>query len=210
MGSPTKPVDGRRVRARANRQRVVGAAYRLFCDRGFEVPMTAIAAEAGVSVQSLYFTFHTKVELLRAALQFAVHGDDQPTPPHERPWFAAMVAEPDPQRAISILLEGTQGIYERLAPLAGVFHAGDDEVREMWQHSEELRHAGMTLMTEALIRKAPLRPSVDVATAADIVFVLLGPQTYQEFASRGWTLPTWQQWTAQALVDALFAGPPHR
>ena len=45
MTPSAKHVDGRRERARANRQRVVETAYRMFCERGFEVPMTAIAGE---------------------------------------------------------------------------------------------------------------------------------------------------------------------
>jgi AcrR family transcriptional regulator len=184
---------------------MVWAAYRLFCERGLGVPLTAVAAEANVAVQTLYFTFHTKLALLQEVLQYAVHGDDLPIPPHERPWFGEMVAEPDPRRAITIILEGTQGIYDRLGPLAGVFRTGEPEVSEMWRHSEELRHQGMTVMVSALTTKGPTRAGVDDAAATDMVFVLLSPDTYQAFVGdRGWTAERWRAWTADTLVNAIF------
>jgi AcrR family transcriptional regulator len=197
------PTDPRKARARETRRRMVEAAYRLFCERGYGVPLTAIAKEAGVAVQTVYFTFHTKLDLLREALQYAVHGDDLPQPPHERPWFGEMVRQPDALQAVEILLLGTQGIYDRMAPFAGIFNSGDPDVSGMWQHSETLRHHGMGLMTQQLLTKGT--PKVDVATATDIVFVLLSAQTYQAFvADRGWTPERWRSWTAQAIVAALF------
>jgi AcrR family transcriptional regulator len=196
--------DSRKQRARATRRRMVEAAYRLFCQRGLGVPLTAVAAEAGVAVQTVYFTFHTKVELLREALQYAVHGDDRPEPPHERPWFTQMVAEPDPRRAVDILLLGTQGIYDRLAPLAAVFHSGDPEVAAMWRHSEELRHTGMGLMVDQLLAKG--HPRLDLDAATDVAYVLLGFDSYRGFViDRGWTPERWRDWTAATLVEALFA-----
>src|SRR6478672_7026525 len=81
---PSGKVDGRRERSRITRQRIVLAAYTLFCADRLDVSMVAIADRAQVSVQTLYVSFGTKIELLRAALQYAVHGDDLPLPPHER------------------------------------------------------------------------------------------------------------------------------
>ncbi len=200
--------DPRKERARATRRRMVEAAYRLFCERGFNVPLTAIAAEAGVAVQTLYFTFHTKVGLLQEALQFAVHGDDLPTPPHERAWFAAMVLEPDPQRAILLMLQGTQGVYDRVGPLAGIFQTGEADVANMWRHSEQLRYHGMGIVVSALLEKGQPRSGVDVTTATDMVFVLLSPPTYQAFiAEREWAVEQWQAWTADTLVQAIFQVP---
>jgi len=55
---------------------MVEAAYRLTSTRGYmETTMAAIAAEVGVAVQTVYFTFHNKPALLRAAFEFAIKGD---------------------------------------------------------------------------------------------------------------------------------------
>jgi AcrR family transcriptional regulator len=182
---------------------VVEAAYRVFCERGYSAPLTAIAAEAGVSVQSLYATFGTKLTLLREVLQFAVHGDDDPRPPHHREWFAAMAAEPDPEQALVILLEGTQGIYDRLGPLYGVFATSDPEIAALWAHSEQLRYHGLSTAVDVVLAKRPAH--VSRTKARDMAFVLLGPDTYQQFVTtRGWTPTTWRQWTARTLTSAWF------
>ena len=67
----TKPT--RRDRARATRLRITRAAYDLFCERGYTATtMAEIAESAGVAVQTVYFAFHTKSELLSRTYDFAV------------------------------------------------------------------------------------------------------------------------------------------
>jgi AcrR family transcriptional regulator len=200
----SRPADARKERARANRRRMVEAAYRLFSERGWTVPLTAIAQEAGVAVQTLYFTFHTKVGLLQEALQLAVLGDEQPIPPHERPWFHQMAAEPDPRRAIEIIVENTQEIFVRVAPLAAVFKSGDPEVSEMWAHSEQLRLDGYRKLVDTLSKKGGLKPGTTRDEHVDVLFVLLGPEMYWAVvAGRGWSPQRWQAWITAVLADAL-------
>src|ERR1700730_5010578 len=79
--------DRRRERSRRTRRRIVEAAYQLFVERGYGVPLVEVAAAAGVSVQNLYVTFHNKQTLVQQTLQLAVLGDDRPVPPHERSWM---------------------------------------------------------------------------------------------------------------------------
>lgn len=181
---------------------MVEAAYKLFSERGWNVPLTAIAEESGVAVQTLYFTFHTKVALLNEALALAVLGDDQPIPPHERPWFHAMAAEPDVRRAIGMVVDNTMPIFGRVAPLTAALRSGDAEVAAMWERSEQLRHDGYRKMVQTLARKAELGVKVDEAT--DIVFVLLSPDLYRMAVSeRGWTPARWAQWLKRTLAGAL-------
>lgn len=203
FGAGAVATDGRRRRSQRTRQRVVEAGYRVFCDRGYSAPLRAVAAEAGVSVQSLYVSFGTKLELLRAVLQLAVHGDDDPRPPHEREWFAALAAEPDPEAALLLLLEGTQGIYDRLGPLSGVFATSDPDVAGLWAQSERLRYDGLSLAVDRVLAKGT--PRVGATEARDMAFVLLGPDTYRAFVvSRGWTPDAWRRWTAGTLASAWF------
>jgi AcrR family transcriptional regulator len=66
----------RKLRARQTRARIAASAARLFAERGYlGTPMDAIAAEAGVAVQTVYFAFRTKPELLIAAYDQAVLGN---------------------------------------------------------------------------------------------------------------------------------------
>ena len=57
----------KRERAEQTRTRIIDAAYRLFTQHGYEATtMQAVADEARVAVQTVYFTFHTKGGLLTA------------------------------------------------------------------------------------------------------------------------------------------------
>ncbi|MGH2394330.1 MAG: helix-turn-helix domain-containing protein, partial [Candidatus Limnocylindria bacterium] len=60
----------RRQRAAATRRRIGEAAFRLFALSGYAATtMEAIAREAGVAVQTVYFTFHTKAAVLIEAMK---------------------------------------------------------------------------------------------------------------------------------------------
>src|ERR1051325_4765243 len=87
--------QSRREKAAATRRRMLDAAYELFCRDGYRATtMEAIADRAGVAVQTLYFTFHTKDELFQAVHERTVLGDEN-LPPRMQPWYLAAVAAPD-------------------------------------------------------------------------------------------------------------------
>src|SRR6476660_5612155 len=77
----------REEQARRTRQRVVDAATALFLRRGYAgATVPAIAAEAGVSVPTVELLFGAKARLLKAAIDVAIAGDDEPVPVLERSW----------------------------------------------------------------------------------------------------------------------------
>src|SRR4029453_15052233 len=97
MNSSAGPATTRADKARANRRRMRAAALTLFTDRGYAATsMQAIADEAGMAVQTLYFTFGSKSALLKEMLDVAVAGDEEPVPTLERPRVRAAIADPDP------------------------------------------------------------------------------------------------------------------
>ena len=60
--------------------------------------MRDIAREAGVATETIYTHFASKAELLRAAGDVAVAGDDAPVPVAERPEFVALGVGPRAER----------------------------------------------------------------------------------------------------------------
>ena len=89
---------------------MLDAAYELFCELGFRATkMEAIAERAGVAVQTLYFTFHTKDELIQAVHERTVLGDDAVPPPMQL-WYHEVMTEPDITRAIHTLVTGISTI----------------------------------------------------------------------------------------------------
>ncbi|HEX6311436.1 MAG TPA: helix-turn-helix domain-containing protein, partial [Acidimicrobiia bacterium] len=69
-GAPRPPTDERQRRADAARNRValLDSARRVLSARGLEVPVEAIAREAGVGVGTVYRNFPTKEALLDAVI----------------------------------------------------------------------------------------------------------------------------------------------
>ena len=77
----------RAERARRTRRRIVDAATALFLERGYAgATMRAIAAAAGVAVPTVELGFGTKATLLKAAIDVAIAGDDEPVPVLDRAW----------------------------------------------------------------------------------------------------------------------------
>lgn len=106
--------------------------------------MAQIAEDADVAVQTLYFTFHTKAQLLQETFDRAVLGDDVPVPPHFTGWHMAMEAEPSLRAALEHLVDGVTTILERVAPLQRAFHAAlaEEGVADVWARGERLREEG--------------------------------------------------------------------
>jgi len=195
-------------KAAATRRRIVEAAYESFCEVGFRgTTMAGIAERAGVAVQTVYFTFHTKDELLQAVHDQTVLGPDQ-VPPPQRDWYRAAVAERDPAAAIAHVVRGVGAILARVAPLLPVWPSvAGEPAGELFQRSEDLRRREMrNLAVTVLLPKGKRRPGLTIDQAGDVLTVLLGPPTYRTYVLElGWSPKTWATWTTDTLTRALFA-----
>src|SRR5687767_8230835 len=101
----------RAAKAAATRARMLAAARSLFVARGYTATtMRSIADEAGVAVQTMYFTFATKRAVLSELLDLEVAGDTAPVATLERPWVAEALAAP-PKELIELLVAGTARIH---------------------------------------------------------------------------------------------------
>jgi AcrR family transcriptional regulator len=199
----------RQEQAAATRQRILDAAYDLFCELGYRgTTMTLIAERAGVAVQTVYFTFRTKDALLQEVHDQTVLGRGAPVTPMNQPWYRAAAAEADPVRATRVLVEGIGTILARVAPMLPVFQAvAADPAGEVYRNAEALRRPAMyDVAREVLLPKGDLRDGVDVGYAGDLLVVLLGPEIYRMYVLEvGWSHGRWVDWTAQVLLRELFA-----
>jgi AcrR family transcriptional regulator len=184
------------------------AALRLFRDQGYAAtPMQAIADEAGVAVQTLYFTFGTKRALLSEIFDVAIAGDDEPVATLDRPHVQALLDDPDPVAQLREQARITRAVYGRLAPALEVVRGAataDPDLADLWETSIRQRATVMERMMAALARKTPLRDGVDQATAVDIGLALQGPELYEFLvARRGWSPGRYERWLADALISQL-------
>lgn len=188
---------------------MVEAAYRLGSERGYAATtMADIAIEAKVAVQTVYFTYHTKLALFKEAFDFAVVGSHDFIPPDHQPWFQAVRDEPDLSRALELAVDEITVISRRVTPLAEAFRSlgNEPEAQAFYRDRERMRHEGFARMLAVLTAKRPLRASLEPAAALDIFFALLSPELYQALViGRGWPDEQWRTWITTTLEESVFA-----
>jgi AcrR family transcriptional regulator len=202
-----EPRATRRQRALATRRRIVESAHRLFIDEGYGVTMEAIAADAGVAVQTVYFVFHTKASLLREVISFAAAGQHDSQPVMERPWITEAMRSTDGRRMLALSMEHGTDIFVGVAPLSAALEAAAQSDPETAAHVEEIgraRRDGMRRLVQRLADAGRLRDGLPVDRATDIMFAVHSHATYRILVLEcGWTLPEYKAWQYQTLCDQL-------
>lgn len=201
----------RAARAAATRARMLGAARALFVERGYAATtMQAIAAEAGVAVQTLYYTFATKRAMLKELVDIDVAGDTEPVATLDRPWVAEAMAAP-PEEQLRRMAELSGDSLARVVPVLEVVRSAaaiDPEVAELWKTNIGHRHTVLTAFIGALVAKTRLRDGLDVSRAVDVAMALLAPEIYHLLVhQRGWSAEQWQRWATGALIRELLPAP---
>ena len=199
----------RRGRAKATQWRIVKAAYQLFCAQGYApTTMAHIAEVAGVAVQTVYFTFHTKAALLSRAYDFAVMGEDEPQIPQRQPWYQAMTAEPDVTQALRHFMTGVGEITRRVTPLslaAQVAADGDPETARVIAFHDDLQADAYREVVKLLSAKAELRAGLSLERGTDLLLLYAGTELYAVMVEkRGWSHDEWLDWSVVALAEQLF------
>src|SRR5512142_1779550 len=102
----------RAAQAAQTRRDIVTAAGVLFRERGYGVPLTEIASEAGVVVETVYRIFGSKAGLFEATLEALLAGGAEraEVPVGERPAIRAIHDEPDPRKQVAIYAATQPGI----------------------------------------------------------------------------------------------------
>lgn len=202
--------SGRRERAHATRARVVEAATRVFLEHGYVgATVPAIAAEAGVSLQTVYRAAPGKPHLLAAAVRSAVAGGTERAdlPADDRPAIRAIIEEPDPAEQLRLYAHTQPGIWARVGPLLRVLDtaaASERELRRLQLEEDGQRHAGLTRFARLLAEHGALRDGMTPKHAADIMVTLCSFATYDSLVTRyGWTRDQYETWLTDLLQHNL-------
>ena len=209
----TTAPQSRKDKAAATRRRILDAATAQFSERGYAgTTMQAIADEAGVAVQTVYFVFHTKGELLRQLLMSVGGRPDEPVETSERDWIQEATTDPDGRRTIALMVEHGNDIYVRVAPVWAAIGQGasvDSDVARTWEGIVEERRVGILSIITAVADRSQLKDGLTADRAADIVFGLQRPETLDVFVGdRGWSLTEYKRWSYDTLCALLLAPPP--
>lgn len=82
--------------------------------------------------------------------------------------------------------------------------AADPDVGELWAVSEQERLTGARGIVRTVSAKGPLRPGLDEAAAADVLWLLMAPEQYHRMTGdRGWTHARWVTSYADTMVRLL-------
>jgi TetR/AcrR family transcriptional regulator, regulator of autoinduction and epiphytic fitness len=197
------------------RRDIIQTAGVLFRERGYQgVSMPAIAAEAGVAVETIYRAFGSKAGLFRAVVEAAVAGGTSraETPVEERPAIRAILEERDPRSQVALYAATLPGIHRRSGPLlralAGAA-ASDPELQNLWSEIEGGRRTGQRGFVGMLSGRGALRPGLDIDEARDGLWAVTSLAVYDMLVgTSGWSVERYQAWLTAALQGLLL--PPSR
>ena len=204
----------RAERARRSRTRIVAAAIRLFLADGYaRTTIAAVAAAAGVSADLVFHLFGSKRELLRAAMDASVGGDDQDVPFLERAEPQAMRRETDQRRQIAMFAAGMAGQLERVRPVDDMLRnaaAVDPQIAALREDIQlRQRRQAMTTVAGWLRDRGPFRDDMPVEQAAAVIWTLTSPEVHRMLTvDWAWTSTQYQVWLRTTLQATLLPGPP--
>src|SRR5215813_890295 len=187
--------------AAETRRTIVGAATRLFGERGWAgTTLAAVASEAGTVVETIYAGFGSKAGLLIAAIDVAIVGDDDKTPLAARAEFASLGVGSRANRLTAAAQIITRALA-RAVPLMGALQeasANDETARARLDRYEADRRATVAAGLELILGK----PAPE--TLVDSVWALASPEVFTKLTrDRGWPVDGYQGWLAETAAAVL-------
>lgn len=184
----------------------------MFVEHGYgATTMQAVATRARVSVPTLEAIFGTKAGLLKAAIDVAIAGNDEPVAVLEQPWVGRARAATTVEEFLSVVAGVLAAAQERSAGLVlAVFEGSsrDAELERLAGQMVSQRATTAGWIVEGVTRLAPLRQDLTRAEAVDTVWLLMDPAVFVRLTrERKWSVERYRRWTAGAVARLLVPGP---
>lgn len=187
MIEPVKP-NKRRYRsalraaqAHDTRNAILEAARRLFMEKGWETPVSAIAREAAVSNETVYAVFGNKQAILEQLIAAVLRGADEKTPLIAQPERRVILAEADQRRQIRLFATDIAAVLARIAPLVDVVRSAaraNPEIAELYARLHRGRRDNLEKLVAALAGRGALRDGLDPDAATATVWRLASPELF--------------------------------
>jgi AcrR family transcriptional regulator len=208
--NPKRSYDSprRREQAAATRREILDAAQRLFERQGYAATkMSEIAEDAGVALKTVYAAFDTKSGVLRALWHALLRGDEEDVPVMDRAWYREVLEEPDAERQLRLNARNARAVKTRIAGVLDVIRQAallDPDTEALWARIQSDFYENQRAIVQALDARGALRPGLEVAVAADILWTLNHPDVWQLLVTqRGWTAERWEQWFVDSSSGQL-------
>jgi AcrR family transcriptional regulator len=218
MGAPDPAADGRPPRryrsprreqqACRTRARITAAAAQRFLACGYAATtMRAVAADAGVALPTVELAFGTKARLLKAVIDVAIAGDDEPVPMLARGWAAQAESMAGPAEFIAVFAEVLAQSAQRAAGLTlAALEAAriDEDIAAVAAQLVTQRQVMATWLVDGLLRRSPLHDGTDRAAAIDTVWALMDPALFCRLTGdRGWSAARFRDWFTDSILRLL-------
>ncbi|HTU74656.1 MAG TPA: helix-turn-helix domain-containing protein [Trebonia sp.] len=196
------------ARTRLARAAVLDAARELFLARGYATTtMDAVSERSGVPAATVYRLFASKLGLLKALLDRALFGDNDPADITSFPHVPQLLADPDPCRQLTAfagiaraMIGQATSIYQILVGAA----ASEPQAAGLLAEYTRTRDRGQGRLPQALAARGALRPGLPEREAADILHALASPEVYHLLVTvRGWSPDRYERWLAGTLISQL-------
>ena len=193
----------RRERAERTRAKIIQTAYRLLVEKGWDsTTMQLVADEAGFAVQTVYFVFGTKSQLVASVEEYAIAGGSSRAELGE--WGSLVAREDDPQFLICSFVETDTRVKSRLAPLIAALGGAIPAELAPARDRESGRDRFFGSLVDRLAELGALRPGLSRERALDRIRALNALETYTDLTRRrGWTDREWIDWMSELLVAQL-------
>jgi AcrR family transcriptional regulator len=204
---PAIPKANRRATQAADtRAHIVTTAGRLFEANGYvRTTIDAVAAEAGVALQTVYNSVGNKAALLSAVLDAAASG------PGARQVLELMQERtrnaPDLDSLMVVLADWFVEVHRRTGRIMGVISqaaAVDTDVAALEQRRALQRLEHYHEAAAAVRERGGLTSDMTDGEAAAAIWSLGHPQTFRALVgASGWTVEAYRDWILRALTAAL-------
>lgn len=197
--------------ARRTRWAILEAARRQFREQGYAgATMAAIAAEAGVAVDTVYAAVGAKPVLFRLLVETAISGTDDAVPAEDRDYVRRIKAEPRARRKLEIYAEAVRAISERMGPLHLLLRDAAAQAPELAQIRDDIaarRARNMRLLAQDLVDTGDLRPDIGGDEIADVIWTMNSAEFHHLLVvERGWSAATFERWLADSWCRLFLAG----
>lgn len=198
----------RAEQAAQTRLRILEAAGDLFAERGYgATTIDAVAASAGVAVDTVYAAFGTKKGMLSALIDLRVTGSSEGSDvlagegpralrkvSNQRQMLAGFAADIVPR------IERARSIDDVIQSAGAI----DPEIAELRALMQENRLSKLRTFIEWLAANGALRRDIDVDEAATIAWTLTSPEVNRLLRDvRGWSSQRYEGWLSTTLVRVL-------
>jgi AcrR family transcriptional regulator len=198
----------RKQQASQTRMRILDASQRLFGERGYAAStVEAIAAAAGVAVDTVYAAFGSKRGVLQALLNVRVGGDEAELDLLARAGPLAVQREPEQRAQLAAFAADVSSIIERARPVDDIIRgaaAVDAEIAALRSEAQAYRYRNIRQLVSWLAAKGPLRGGLSEDDAAAIAWTMSSPEVHGLLrVARGWSAERYAAWLAQSLARIL-------